>query len=131
MPIDLNAINDAIQAGNGRWDAAENSLTRLDDAGRRLRLGYNPGGDEPSLDEREELSRAHTPAARAAIETSLPSAVDWRNINGACYVSPVKNQGNCGSCVAFGTGATIDAAMRIQRGLPVYSPNGSMLADVS
>jgi C1A family cysteine protease len=131
MPIDLNAINEAILAGHARWSARENTLTGLDDADRRLRLGYTPGTGEPSLQEREEQGRANTPAARAAMQSSLPPAVDWRNFNGACYVSPVRDQGSCGSCVAFGTGATIDAAMRISRALPVYSPNGSMLADIS
>ena len=29
---------------------------------------------------------------------SVPSSIDWTNINGSTYVTPVKNQGQCGSC---------------------------------
>ena len=32
---------------------------------------------------------------------SLPSSIDWRNISGKSYVSPIRNQGKCGSCWAY------------------------------
>jgi len=39
----------------------------------------------------------------------LPTQFDWRDINGVNYVSPVRNQGGCGSCYAFGTTAMLEA----------------------
>lgn len=44
----------------------------------------------------------------------LPSSWDWRTLNG---VTPVKNQGNCGSCWAFGTVAPIEGAIKTATGL--------------
>ena len=44
---------------------------------------------------------------------SLPDEFDWRNVDGKNYVSPVRNQGNCGSCYAFGTLAMFEARVRI------------------
>lgn len=43
----------------------------------------------------------------------LPVEFDWRNVNGINYVSPVRNQGTCGSCYAFSSLAMLEARLRI------------------
>lgn len=47
-------------------------------------------------------------AARA-----LPNEFDWRNRGGVNYISPIRNQENCGSCYAFGSMALYEARERI------------------
>ena len=42
----------------------------------------------------------------------LPTSIDWRK-NPDNYITPIQDQGNCGSCVAFGTTAAIEACKRI------------------
>ncbi|GFT78852.1 dipeptidyl peptidase 1 [Nephila pilipes] len=47
------------------------------------------------------------------IATQLPVEFDWRNVNGVNYVSPVRNQGECGSCYAFSSLAMLESRLRI------------------
>jgi len=46
----------------------------------------------------------------------LPTSFDWRALDG---VTPVRSQGGCGSCWAFGTVAPLESALKIQLGISV------------
>ncbi|NXF33710.1 CATC peptidase, partial [Nyctibius bracteatus] len=57
--------------------------------------------------------------------SSLPESWDWRNVNGINYVSPVRNQGSCGSCYAFSSMGMLEARIRILTNntqKPIFSP---------
>ncbi len=41
---------------------------------------------------------------------TLPTAFDWRNHDGHDYIGEVRNQGNCGSCYAFGATAAAEGS---------------------
>eukprot|EP00003_Mantamonas_plastica_P004703 TRINITY_DN1373_c0_g1_i2.p1 TRINITY_DN1373_c0_g1~~TRINITY_DN1373_c0_g1_i2.p1 ORF type:complete len:391 (-),score=122.48 TRINITY_DN1373_c0_g1_i2:60-1232(-) len=45
---------------------------------------------------------------------SLPQEFTWTNVNGVNYVSPIRNQEQCGSCYTFATTAALEARLRIQ-----------------
>jgi cathepsin C len=57
----------------------------------------------------------------------LPEAFDWRNVKGVNYDSPVRNQGNCGSCYAMATTSVMEARVRIMthgKDTTLLSPQG-------
>lgn len=115
-PIKLQA---AIELAGASWQAGETSMTQLSDAEKRLRLGYTPGPDEPSFEEQEQIAKINHEifkSARLKGETaSYPASFDMRT---GGFVTPVKDQGGCGSCVAFGTAATIESTIRRIRNNP-------------
>ena len=51
------------------------------------------------------------------LSKALPAAFDWRNFNGHFYIGPVRNQGSCGSCYAFGAAAAAEGTYNFALGL--------------
>ena len=42
-----------------------------------------------------------------------PSGIDWRDVSGLNWVTAVRNQGTCGTCVAFATCAVLESRSRL------------------
>ena len=107
----IGAIRQAITASGARWQAEENWVTRLTLEEQRLLCAAWPL--QPASDKNRILR-----LPRAAL---LPAKFDWRN-NGGDWTTPVKNQGNCGSCWIFGSLAQVESWWKIHNNLP-----GSMI----
>jgi hypothetical protein len=48
----------------------------------------------------------------------VPAAIDWRNAGGQNFVTPVRDQSSCGSCVAFGASATLESLVCVEYAIP-------------
>jgi C1A family cysteine protease len=124
----LQNLQSSLQSANAGWEAGVNPISELSNEEKRLLCGFVPESGEASLVERENIARS---MLRTQALEGLPPEFDWRNFNGHNYISAVKNQGSCGSCVAFATAATVESAARINKNLPVDSPDGSIFDDLS
>ena len=44
----------------------------------------------------------------------LPQSFDWRNYRGGDWTTPIRNQGQCGSCWAFGAIGALEAVINLE-----------------
>jgi|GEM_PF-2734465 hypothetical protein len=102
--LTLESVRKRIEERGAKWIAGETSLSQL------------------SL---EDVKRRFGVAPKEEITWELPAQFDWRS-NPGNWMTPVKNQGNCSSCVAFGTISALEALLKIH-----YYNDPSKIIDLS
>ncbi|TIN97543.1 MAG: hypothetical protein E5Y06_04685 [Mesorhizobium sp.] len=109
-PLTFSALSSALATNNARWRAAETPISLMDPKKRLQMLGAIPSDEAIAL-----LAAARNQPPSLAAAPGFAPAVDWRNKNGN-HITPVKNQGGCGSCVSFGSVGLIEAMSHIETG---------------
>lgn len=126
-PDDLIRLRAALAEQGSPWLAAETTVSRLPVEQQQILLGVpTPTDDEIAARSGQPEAMAAAALATAGIavadgnapSASLPATFDLRNVGGQSYVTPIKNQGGCGSCVAFGVVASMESTAEYTRRTP-------------
>ena len=80
----------------------------FDMPGRDKRVFFNRSA--PIFPEMSEGYDGIGPLVSHLGERQLPTSFDWRSYNGHTYIGPVRDQGACGDCYAFGACASAEGA---------------------
>jgi C1A family cysteine protease len=75
--------------------------------------GYDSAGAAAAVATPEHTSLLSSELMDDVSVEELPASVDWRTKN---VVTPVKNQGGCGSCWAFSTAETLESHIALKTG---------------
>ncbi len=73
------------------------------------------------VDEKSKAQLSAEDFAEMKLNASLPEQMDWRNQNGQNWISPILNQGSCGSCVAFAAVGVLESQYRIATGFSNFN----------
>lgn len=99
---DLQAIRRDIERFGWSFEVDDTFTRSLTPEQRANLRGYSPPADyQKILDRNLKIF---------PVDKDLPSNLDWRNLDG---VTPVKSQGDCGSCWAFAATAELESYLKI------------------
>jgi hypothetical protein len=105
----INRINSQT---HGIWVAGYTIPGIMTPEDRRKLLGFSnrPARPDPQSPSQRatvvRLATIHKSLASGTVP-SLPDAFDWRTYNNTNYITPIKNQGGCGSCWSFADTETV------------------------
>jgi C1A family cysteine protease len=114
----LDRASGSTDANKQQWTIAAvdaNKLNGLADLSREEFERYSCSGCSRRRSSSSHIASAIVPEVSAAALLGLPSSMDWRTkkVGGAAVLTPVKNQGQCGSCWSFSATGAVEAAWAI------------------
>ena len=106
---ELSQVQSRIWNSGSRWVPGETSVSRLPQKRRLKRLGLIKSTPKLSQNRLQSVSSPSAVSGSVSATGTPPATLDYRNYNGFNYVTPIEDQGDCGSCWAFSTTAGLES----------------------
>jgi C1A family cysteine protease len=115
--LTVTRIKSLIETAGYNWEPGDSSISKLSEKEQNMRLGLEVREDE--------MKRIELALSKELRTFAFAPKRDWREKDGEDWVTKdsVRDQGSCGSCVAFATVATIECQARIQYKKPAWDLN--------
>lgn len=119
IKIKIDQLNKNLKSRGQHWVAGETSVSQLSYAERKQLYGSStfPAGMEFYAGGVISTSIANDDNSYnlKSVSSSSPyiNDWDWRNRHGKNWISPVTNQGSCGSCWAFASTGAVEAMVNV------------------
>lgn len=110
----VSQINHLNRASGRKWIAADNNQMTFEEFKARLLPIEQTEKEKAFLNSIERNQESMSSVV-------LPAKYDLRNVDGKNYMTPVKNQGGCGSCWAFATVASYESKYLMDHNIPGYN----------
>ncbi len=125
----VNTVTTEINDSGAKWTAGETSISQLTDESRSSLFQLQRKDDIAYMLGSSSAVRFRSVSGAPLLQ--LPTSLDWRNKDGKDWTTPVRNQGYCGSCWAFGSLAVMESLMEINAGNSELNPDLSEQTFVS
>ncbi len=119
---EIKEIQSKIKGMSLTWAAGKTDVSELAPEEKMRYLGLVIPEEEKAMIQ-ELAERDRTLAARAGAASIYPTQWDWRDVSGNDWTTPIRDQKQCGSCVAFATVAAIEANLEIFKRDPSLNPD--------
>ena len=110
---EIYSLQAKLQEQGARWTAGETSLSHLTPEEFKQMLGLK-------IQKQIKAVSPTSRPSRIAIPYAVPSSIDWRDNDGENWVTPIKNQQQCGSCYSFATLGTMETLIKLDQGDPDF-----------
>ncbi len=111
--LSIDELRQTIAREGLQWVAGETSMSKLPLELRKLRHGLNP-----NIKDDLSTTKAYIPSGMAH-----PDSLDYRNKDGKNWLTPIKDQGGCGSCWCFGQVGIVEVVIKMTLNLDGINPD--------